>query len=479
MAETIIYYIGLSEIYNNIRLPQDIKLKLFLLNNLDSVVSSKNNYIISKLNEKLDGYFEETKNYIINKYIDEMNTNIDFDLKFNTNIKDIIIATICGNVGLYENEYTTRMKNNIKNPFIKEYTSTLNTATQEMKNFIELSKIEMKVELDTIFTLDSNSILADIKQKLDKASSAVEEYKTHFSTFKISQNVINFFDKFGFETIIPKYKEIKDLLDEQTTELTINNLELLSNQFKNEYSFNKFKDNVAKIQNNFTDNINKLNKIINNYGSIEDVYNENLKKEIANYDNGQNMNYRKFDKVFNEIKDSSENLKKFILSMNIFINFEENIDKYINEKNQQYLSSKYVLDKNQNNNEYYNLMIGRLEELKNISLEYYNKSRYIYDIMKEQIIKSIIDLNELINSTEKITSETINNAYIEIKNQFNKVEESQNSEKKTINIEPYKNTQSDNYFITETTIENYLIDNKFMLDLYMMKRQNLIMLLEK
>ena len=217
LADTIIYYIGLTATYNSIQLPQDIKLKIFLLNNLDSVVNSKNNYIISSLNSKLDGYFEETKNYIIQKYIDEMNTNIDFNLKFNSNLKTIIIGTICGNVSNYEYEYITRMKNNIKNPFIKEYTSVLNASTKEMKNFIKLSKIEMKVELDKIFALDSNSILADIQTKLDKASSSVEEYKTHFNNFKISKEVIDFLDKFGEEMIAPKYKEIKDLLDENAS----------------------------------------------------------------------------------------------------------------------------------------------------------------------------------------------------------------------------------------------------------------------
>ena len=46
LDETINYYIGLTGLYNSIQLPQDIKLKLFLLNNLDSVVNSKNNFII-------------------------------------------------------------------------------------------------------------------------------------------------------------------------------------------------------------------------------------------------------------------------------------------------------------------------------------------------------------------------------------------------------------------------------------------------
>ena len=40
-------------------------------------------------------------------------------------------------------------------------------ATEDMKSFIEKSKIELKTELDQIFSLDSDLVLADIQTKLN------------------------------------------------------------------------------------------------------------------------------------------------------------------------------------------------------------------------------------------------------------------------------------------------------------------------
>ena len=46
LAQTNAFYIILTTIDSNLRLPEDIKLKLLTLNNLDSIVTSNNNFII-------------------------------------------------------------------------------------------------------------------------------------------------------------------------------------------------------------------------------------------------------------------------------------------------------------------------------------------------------------------------------------------------------------------------------------------------
>ena len=196
LAETISYYISLASISDEVHLPVDIKLSLYSLNNLDSVVVEKNNLILSTLNNKLDSYFEETKNYIVNKYINDMNTNEEFDLKFKTNLKDIIKGGISGNIHNNENNYINMMKEYIKDPFISDYTKVLNEATKDMKDYIENSKIELKAELDNVFNLDSDSVIANIQVKLNNTKLAIEKYIEHFGTFKISEEVINYLDTF-------------------------------------------------------------------------------------------------------------------------------------------------------------------------------------------------------------------------------------------------------------------------------------------
>ena len=473
LAETIIYYISLANIYKGIYLPVDIKKKILTLNDLDSVVKSKNDYIISTLNDKLDSYFEETKNYITNKYIDDMNLNSDFDLKFNSNVKDKIKGLISGNLHNYENEYIKMMRENIKEPFIKEYTIILNEATEDMKEFIERSKVESKADLDSLFSLDSDTVLADIQNKLNYTKRAVEEYNSHLNTFKISNDVSKFLKGFGKDVIIPKYKDINDLLDERVIEIIANNLDTLSDNFKKEYKIENYINEINNINKNLSFYFDNFTKILNKYGSIEDIYEKNLDNEIINYrrmrlleeENIPKKVNKKLSETFNNLNVSSSSLNDFIQSYKLFTEFDDKIKKYINEKNSQYLQTEINLGKNKEKNSNYELMIERLNDLNKLSLEYYSISNKTFNDIKEQLINNITKLVTLVNSCEKVTNSIINKKYITIKNEFNKINYLENLKKEKIEINPYNNQSKSEYFTLKTTIKNYLTDTNITLDI--------------
>ena len=173
------------------------------------------------------------------------------------------------------------MKEKIKDPFIKQYVAMLNEATDNMKDFIEETKIPLKANFDNLFSFDSNTFLAQIQSKLNDTNNIIEEYNSYFNSFKISEEVIKFLDNFAEDLLIPKYLPIKELLDKRTQELIINNLEKLSEEYKAEYSVENFKQEVLNMTKNFTSYFTQFTKVINKYDSIEDVYRENLEKEIS------------------------------------------------------------------------------------------------------------------------------------------------------------------------------------------------------
>ena len=476
LAQTNAFYIILTTIDSNLHLPEDIKLKLLALNNIDSIVTSNNNLIISKLNDKLNSFFEETKINIIKKYIKEITTAPDFDLKFNENLKNIIKGLISGNEYIYEKIYIDMMEQNIKTPFIEEYTTTLNLATKDMKNFIDSGKIELKIELDNIFTLNSDSVLLDIQNKLEETALAENKCKNHLERFNISEEVYDFLYNFGDKNIVPKYKYIKDLLNERTEELIINNLEKLSNEFINEYSLDNFKKEVNNVNQNLSTYFNTFESILNNYGHIESIYTQNLERERANYNRRlrrletDNINEQKFgdlklDKTFYELKNLFLLSKNSIESLNLFLIFEDKINNYISEKNKQYSYTEYILDSQKEKDSNYDLITKRYEQLKSLSSEYYSSVSIIYNILKEEIFNNINKINNLLISCEEVTFETINNKYNEIKNEFNKIDELQDDTKEEIPVPFSKFNQTNNYFTLETKIKNYLIHNKISVDL--------------
>ena len=480
LTETITYYISLCIIQINagssIQLPEDIKLKILTLNNLDATIKSKNEQVISSLNSKIDEFFKNTKNYIVEKYINEMKIDPNIQLNFKDNIRIIIEEILDGNRYIFENEYMNMMNNFIKNPFIEQYKTTLNKETNEMKYFITKLKEEAKVGLNKLFTLNTDNVLTDIENKLNNTVRAVEAYKSHNETFKIPKDVKIYLDDFGKDVIYPKYQNIKNMLDEITKEIIIDNLYKNSEEFKKKYQIEIFENKINEINNNMTENFKEMNESLKKYGALESEYKKNLDKEISNYQrirrldelDNEKIIYRqqaanlKLDKTFQELKKSSLFVLDFIQNFNEFSKFDEKISKYINDINYQNIISNNTINKY---NEYYDELSSKLYELNSLSLRYYDKANLTYYKMKGSIIKYIMEIDELIKKCENITYKTIADNYINIKDNFNPVNTLKNKELESLPLEKYKEEKEEKNYIIETNVENYIIDNQFILDI--------------
>ena len=478
-TESIIYYIGLCQFQKSndqIQLPENIKLKILTLNSLDETIKSKNNQIISSLNTKINQFFDETKNFIVETYINEMKKDTNIQLNFEKKIRTIIEQTLDGKRDIFENEYINMM-NTIKNPFIEQYKKALNKETNEANYVIKKMKEQSRDYLNKIFTLNPDDILVNIENKLNNTVRAVEAYNYQFNTFKISNEVYKYLNNFGHDIILPIYKYIKELLDAATIDIIVANLNNNSEDFEKEYSIDKFDNKAYEIKNNLTHYINEMNTSIKNYGVKEDIYKENLKKEIANYKrirrleetDDEKLTYKqqaadlKLDKTFQELKTTSKSMKEFIQSFSLFYNFDDKINKYINDIEYQNGISENLIKKHTLN---YDELSTKLYELNNLAKEYYNKANSTYYKIKDSIIKSILLINEYIEKCSIITYETIANKYFEIKDNFNPVSKKEVDEKDSISIDEYnENAGNDLSYTIETKIEKFKIDNEFTLDI--------------
>jgi hypothetical protein len=170
----------------------------------------------------------------------------------------------------------------------------------------------------------------------------------------------------------------------------------------------------------------------------------------------------KLDETFQEIKNSSENIKQFIESLNLFKEFEEKINKYINDINYQYGISQNTIKKNK---DYYDDLNDKLYELNVHSLQYYEKVNSSYHKTKELILESIDKLNELIEKCTNITFRTISNKYIEYKNNFNAIDAINKKEEDEQNFDDYTERIDDQTYTVKSKIKSYLIENDIQMDI--------------
>ena len=477
LTVTLIYYMGLCDIHPNIMFPDNLKYKILSLNDIKSTIRSNNNKILSSLNSKFEEYIKDTKNYIVEKYISEIKTDPYIINSFDSKISLYINQTLNGYRNHFEDEYINKTNNYIKRPFIQEYSKTLNKETNEMLYFIEKNVDKAKVDLNEIFTLKPDDILSEIENKLNSTLKAVESYNLHFNSFNIPDKVKKFLEEYISNIISPKYEEINNILNDATKELIEKNLEINSENFKNSYNFEEFESKNNEIIVNLTNSFDKINASLSSYGKIESVYSENLEKEISKYNRIRNLDeldedkivYKrriadlKLDETFQEIENYSSNLLQFIESLNLFKEFEEKINKYINEINYQSGISQNVINRiTKNNKDNYEKLDNELNILKSYSLQYYNNVNSCYQNTKEKIHKLIDEINEIIGNCSNITFQTLANKYEEYLKTFNSVNDTVQKEDE-FNMDHYEMIEKKNYSII-SNIQNYVTDNEIKLN---------------
>ena len=470
LYHTMIFYLNLSNTYDNINLPLNLKNGILTLNDIESTINSKSIEILSTLNSKFNKYFEEEKNYFSERYINDINNDPIFETQFDENLIKKIKQKLNENTDKIREKFIEKINKNIKDSFINAYKNMLNKSNEALIKNIKEYKNQLTKKLNSNFVFDSDIILQNIQNKFNEINSLNEKYNSHLEEFHISDEIKNFFEnKLSNEIIIPKYNNFNDLLSIKSTEYVKNNINLYSNQFKTIYSLDKFDDLINKINSNLTSYFDKYIEILNNYGDNNETYALNLQNEIIKYDNNINNNEKElyninFDISFNNLKNTSNNTIHFISNFDLFNKFEEIINNNINKKNNQYEYSKYILNLNNNKNSSDNdIMLQRLNKLNNISLQYYSQVNNIFITMKNKLINNIIKINDLINNSENITNEVINNNYLNIIKKFKPIKYNETKTEDSISIPEYTyyDFDSDSIFTIETSINNYIINNEF------------------
>ena len=480
LAQTFNYNLQLLSLNLSTIIPEELKTKLLSINNVDILINSLNNDAIIKINNKLNKLFEETKDYIVDKYTYYIKVDPSIILNIDNDIKNIIDDLIDDNRETFENEYINLININIKNSFIEEYKEALNEETENIINFIEENKKLMKEKLDSLNVLKTDDILLDIENKLNNLIKTIDNYDLFFNSFEISEDIPILLNNYCKETILPYYKEIKFILDNSTKIIVTKNIDNNKINLKNSFKTNNFESKSNNIIYNLEKTYfnNMINYLKHSYGSISSKYLPNLDKEIIKFqnlrilndlNNGRNINKRnigdlKLDETLKLIKNSSSNILLFINNLNLFADFRENINNYLNEINEQYILSKDII-KNLKYNKTTNEKLNQdLDELKNDIINYYISINSSYYQTKEYIKNYFIQVNDLIDDCANITYKEINKKYFEIKNNFNSIK-NKKIEEKLIEIDNHNENVDEMKYIIKTKIDKYLIENEISLDI--------------
>ena len=419
--------------------------------------------------------FGDTRDSFVDKFIYNIKSDFTLKLAFEENVLSVINKILDENSNIFEDEYFNLINNNIKNTFIEQYTNIINEQTSSLLQFIQENKNIIKNKLDNLNSFKSNIILSDIENKANKLINVIEEYYIYNNNFEISDEVQLLLNNYCKNKILPYYNEFKSILDISTKNITIQNMENNIQKIKNKYIFNDFDTKSNVIRNNFKNSYfnNITDYLEHSYGSINSSYLINLEKEIAYFngirrlndideDNKQKIADLNIDKTFKLLKKSSLEIVEYLKNISSYYSFDQKINKYISEINEQYNTTKNNLVEKEE----------ILEDLKNYIIDYYTKVNSSYYQTKQFLQTSINEINDLIEKCATVTLEQINNKYINIKNGFQPINYKIKKEIPKELEKIFENSDIKKYII-DTEIDKYYVESEISLDIIFEKKEDI------
>ena len=324
-----------------------------------------------------------------------------------------------------ENDISIYLNKNMKNKINETYNKILNKKSNEMNIIIEEKKNLIKTIFENLFILDSDDVLNDINLKLNNTQNAIKEYNNFLNNFRISEDMLFYIENFGKNKIKPCYENLLNLLNEITKNEIVESIEKNSKNYEESYDKNKIlkflNDSINEVKNKY---IHTMNNSIYSYGI--DNYKDNLNKKINENKlrmlNENETLYNKkvadksIDEKFHKLLNNSNNMKNLIKNYENSNEFEKIIQKNIDKLEFAYKTSKTLIKKNEYSEEIELLIINKLEFLKNMSFDYYNKINESYYKIKNDFNSSIEEIDKLLNLCANKTFITFIDKYYEISN---------------------------------------------------------------
>ena len=413
-------YVEILDAFNNIdQMTKDLKIKLYRMNDIDSIILQKNKDILQSLNDKANDFIFESRNFLIQRYKEFIFNDAEIEMSFSPEILKVIESEIVSKESEMGEDYKNMMEIYLKNHLISTYKNLLEEKTDAILRIIYSNREYLKIMLNDIYSIDPDDTLNEINNKINITSDSINEYYNHFDTFKIPSELVEYLYNYGKSEVQPLFEKIQLLNNDIFKESILINVDKNSENYENSYNYNIFNEmltaSYASIKNDFILNLNesghlyfdnypeKLNLKINEFA---------LRRLDENY--VRKMPDRYLAETFDKILNNSLKLKTFIQSLEKFEEFDKKIDNSINELLSAYKESKKLIAGNNFTDDIKLNLNDKLDYLKNHSLEYYSQINESFYTLKTYLNESISKIDDLLNSCANITIETFEKKYEEI-----------------------------------------------------------------
>ena len=438
ILQTYLFYKTLSDGQNS-TLPIELKAKICDMNNIESLINENKDYIMKSVNTNIEMFITDVKDSLLKYYLSYLENEAMIALNFD----DSIVKMINNNLNIVKNDieatYFDSLNSNLNKKFISIYNETLNKETENIMDLINRIKEDQFSEVGNLFTLEQENILEEINDNINKTLKSIFEYDS--LSFSPPDELIDFFNNFTEEKIKPIYDEFKDNIDKFSNNLVISHFKNSTKNYEASFNLDKIMNYSEESSSVFRDKyIDNISLYLNHYQvDYPDIYEEEISKEKEYV-----INYKPLEDTLQKLLTNFENTKIYIETLKEFNDYDKIMKNNINNLNIAYKESKRLIKVSNFEEDIDNDFNNKLDELKETSLNYYNKINGIYYNISQYLNKSIENIDDILNKC-------INTIYDNLKDQYKKIADEEDPiDEEDTKVEEELNEISNNFKIEKT-----------------------------
>ena len=436
LAQTMLYYYILNNIRDVSDLPYELKIRLYRLNDLDLTLQIKKEDIKQLLERKLSELFEELKDTpkeIFTYYLKES----DFiKSNFNSRLLERIDYNLEKIMDDLDKKYQDSLEKYLKEKFISSFNEILEIKTEEMLSVFYSEKNKLMQKFDELFSSKEDNDLKDINTKINLTLDSIQNYYVFKDSFKISNNVSEFFMNYSNSNLLPLFIKYEKDLNNEINLLIMNSINNKSLNITN-INPNIINNKIMAIENDFAENhYAYINLAIESYGKTEISYKSNFnytKKRIyERLINNKNEDEQAEEaKKMVESRDAQETL--YLLynralnnyngfnNLNVLKDIFNKINDYENELNIENKIIKELIKENKYNEEIITFLNEKINTLQTKLYNYYVQIYNNLNSLQTDIRINMSSIYSYLSSCENITENVLYHEYKDIRNETNKI----------------------------------------------------------
>ena len=386
----------------------------------------------------------------MNQYLLYLTEDVHIKISFDQTVLDLIEDNLAEMQPDLGKNYLNIVESFFKEKLLNSYTNYMNKKTDEMIKYVLKEKEILIAKIDDLFSFDSDEILKQINQRINSTKDAINEYKYHLTNIIIPNDIKKYFNDFAFNKVVPLLSSFQTEINKATKDKIILNID------KNSQNISKLDSSKFIIESKKSEEYFKndyfafINSSIESYGTTD--YEKNLDLEINNKklslrrrlsgeeteediekNTKERINDREIEETFQKILNKSTTAKNYFDGLKAINDLDKKINNYINKLNFAIRKSNETISANEYDEDIEKFLREKLQNLTNISQEYYYSIKESYFNLKDGLNQSLIYMHNLLNQCADITYKTFNKKYQTISEKTEKINKKYSNDSKQFN----------------------------------------------